>query len=164
MNPSFFTSILLGLTWLLSGCATIMNQGHTGYPVSSVPPGAQVSVNGHSFGGTPMVLAADRGRSHMIRIEKDGCPTFDTIVSSKVSPWVFGNIVLGGLIGLFIDMSTGAMYELDPAHVSIMYGEQNGSCVITGSSSMVVRQISEPPAQNLARTNDPLPYTSSMSH
>jgi hypothetical protein len=37
------------------------------------------------------------------------------------SGWVWGNIVFGGLIGLVVDASTGAMYKLTPEQVHAQF-------------------------------------------
>jgi PEGA domain len=139
--------VIAGLT--LTGCASIANSGYPGYPISTTPPGAQVLVNGHRFGETPIVLAIDRQSSHAIRIERDGCPVFDTMVSSRLSPWVFGNFILGGPLGLIVDLGHNGGYELHPNSLAVMYAEQNGKCVITGSSLVTVQPGSTPltPAQ-----------------
>ena len=34
-----------------------------------------------------------------------------------MSGWVWGNILFGGIIGLIVDASTGAMYKLTPEQV-----------------------------------------------
>lgn len=33
------------------------------------------------------------------------------VIASEVEPWVFGNIILGGLIGAGIDWATGAIHQ-----------------------------------------------------
>lgn len=119
---------------LSTGCATVMSQKYTGYPVTTTPPGATVVVNGYSYKSTPLVLAASRNNPHMIRIERDGCPTFDAVVTSRLNSWVWGNIILGGVIGLMVDLSSEAAYELEPSHLAIQYGEENGKCTIAGSN------------------------------
>ncbi len=39
-------------------------------------------------------------------------------IGQTMSGAAYGNILIGGLIGLMIDSSTGAMYNLDPETVS----------------------------------------------
>jgi len=33
------------------------------------------------------------------------------VIASEVEPWVFGNIILGGLIGVGVDWATGAIHQ-----------------------------------------------------
>ena len=54
----------------------------------------------------------------MIRIELDGYETYETTLTRKVSGWVWGNIVFGGLIGLVVDAAAGGMYKLTPEQIS----------------------------------------------
>ena len=35
----------------------------------------------------------------------------------RTDGWVWGNILLGGLIGLVVDASTGGMYKIEPEQV-----------------------------------------------
>ena len=39
-------------------------------------------------------------------------------LTRKTNGWVWGNIVFGGIIGLIIDASSGAMYKLTPEQVN----------------------------------------------
>ena len=73
-----------------------------------------VSINGQESGTTPLILDLERKNNHIISIELDGYEEYETTLTRKVSGWVWGNIVFGGLIGLVIDASTGGMYELTP--------------------------------------------------
>lgn len=34
-----------------------------------------------------------------------------TVIASEVEPWVFGNLILGGLIGAGVDWATGAIHQ-----------------------------------------------------
>lgn len=142
------TTLAIGALVLSTGCASIMGQNYAGYPVTTTPPGATVIVNGYSYQSTPLVLAASRNNPHMIRIEREGCPTFDAVVTSRMTGWVWGNLIFGGVIGLMIDMASEAAYELHPDHLAVRYGEQNGKCVIAGSNlASMYPPVPPPPLQ-----------------
>jgi len=50
--------------------------------------------------------------SYVIRYELDGYPTREIPLEFKVNGWYWGNLLLGGVIGmLIIDPATGAMYK-----------------------------------------------------
>lgn len=138
------TTLGIGALVLSTGCASIMNNGYSGYPVTTDPPGATVVANGVTFVGTPLVLAAKRDMPHMIRIEREGCPALDTVVSSRLSGWVWGNLLLGGIIGLMMDLGSEAAYELHPNHLAVQYGELHGKCIIAGSSVMGMQLVQQP--------------------
>ena len=130
---------------LFSGCASIMNGTYAGYPVETTPPGANVFVDGHSIGRTPLVIDRDNTRFERIRIEREGCPIYEVQVDPELSPWVLGNVIFGG-VGLLIDISSPRAYERHPDHLTVAYGEQNGQCVILGSNLMMAQPIIQPRA------------------
>ena len=53
-----------------------------------------------------------------VRIELAGYKPYETTLTRKVSGWVWGNIVFGGLIGLAVDAISGGLYNLTPEQVS----------------------------------------------
>lgn len=128
------------------GCASLMNQSNgSGYNIATTPPGAKVTVDGRHWGTTPVVLPLDVFHDHFVRLEREGCPTFDVMVSSRVRPWVFGNLLFGGLIGLLIDASTGAMYELEPDVITLAYEEQGRACTVMNLSPLYATARVVPP-------------------
>ena len=116
--------IALPVIALLVGCASILSDNV--YPVNIVssPDGAYFTVTNRSgmevrSGTTPQVieLKASSGyfkkESYDIVISKDGYQDYSYTLTSTVDGWYWGNILIGGLIGmLIVDPATGAMYKL----------------------------------------------------
>jgi hypothetical protein len=102
----------------LGACASIMHGTHQDVGISSNPTGAQVSVDGQITGKTPIVANLRRKENHIIHLELAGYKPYDTTVTRSVSGWVWGNIVIGGLIGLAVDAISGGLYKLTPEQVS----------------------------------------------
>lgn len=46
----------------------------------------------------------------------------DATLASGIEPWAFGNILLGGIVGLVVDWSTGAAYTYPPQVTVAMRG------------------------------------------
>lgn len=67
---------------------------------------------------TPGKLSLERDRSYDVTFEKPGYLPAHTHVSQEASGAVWGNILLGGLIGICVDFSNGAAYNLEPGTVS----------------------------------------------
>jgi hypothetical protein len=111
---------LLGgvLAGFLSGCGTIIHGGMQDIGINSTPTGATIYVNGQTMGRTPAITKLSRKNTQFVKIELEGYQPFEITLNRGVSGWVFGNIVFGGLIGLVVDASTGAMYKLTPEQVS----------------------------------------------
>jgi hypothetical protein len=105
---------------VLSGCATIT--GGTGpqkIKVASNPPRATVVVDGRPCAMTPTVLRLDRKVVHQILLEKDGYMPTETDLKPTINPWIFGNVVVGGLIGVVVDLATDSERRLSPGTVDV---------------------------------------------
>ncbi|MCX5765610.1 MAG: PEGA domain-containing protein [Gemmatimonadetes bacterium] len=114
---------------LLAGCATIMHGTSQGLGLSSSPTDAKVTVDNKPLGNTPVVATLSRKDTHIIRFEMAGFLPYEATVTRKVSGWVWGNIIFGGLIGLAVDAITGGLYELSPEQVTATLGKQTGANV-----------------------------------
>ena len=121
------------LLTLLSGCATIVSSTKQHVGVSSTPTGADVTVDDQLIGKTPVVANLKRKNIHTIKIEMAGYKPYEIILTKKTNPWILGNIIFGGLIGLAVDAITGAIYKLTPEQVN---------------AQLVKEEITPPTSQN----------------
>jgi hypothetical protein len=103
---------------LASGCATIIHGTHQDVGISSAPTGAEVWVDNIKMGETPVVTKLRRKDAHVVKLVLPGYEPYETTITRSVSGWLWGNIVIGGFIGLGVDAISGGMYRLSPAHVS----------------------------------------------
>lgn len=88
------------------GCATIVANGPDHVPINTTPEGAKVFLNGMPVGRTPMVITPRRSEDFNLRIELEG---YEPIVVSRgksFNGWFLGNILLGGVIGIVVDVAT----------------------------------------------------------
>jgi hypothetical protein len=108
----------------VGSCATVFNGTQQELGFSSSPTGAKVSVNGQSLGVTPLVADLKRKNNHIVRIELEGFQPYETTLTRKVSGWVWGNILIGGLIGLAVDAISGGLYKLTPEQVAATLAAQ----------------------------------------
>ena len=69
---------------------------------------------GSSVAGTPVDVEMKRKRNHLVTISKEGFETENIPVVQDLGGAVWGNIVLGGLIGWGVDATSGAQYNLNP--------------------------------------------------
>lgn len=158
---------VLGVGAALSGCATIVHSGPRSIPVASSPPGAQVSIydrdnNLVMTNTTPFVakLSTKAGyfKSQNYRLEFALAGHAPAVVGldSSVSAWYFGNIVLGGLIGmLIVDPLTGAMYNLTPDKIDQPLTPSQARVIREGKGVLVVlaSQATEQERDNMVRVN-----------
>jgi hypothetical protein len=104
----------------VSGCATVAGgSGPQKVKVESDPPGAAVFVDERPCGVTPTTVALDRNVVHHIRLEKDGYAATAADLKPGVNPWVFGNLLVGGLVGIVIDVATDSERRLYPGGVDV---------------------------------------------
>lgn len=101
----------------LAGCATIIHGTSEQIGIGSTPSGAKVTVGGELLGTTPLIANLKRGDNHTVKIELKGYLPYETTLTKKVSGWVWGNIVFGGLVGLAVDAIDGGLYTLSPKQI-----------------------------------------------
>lgn len=116
---SFATKSVFNLLMIttLTSCCTILHGTKQSVGISSNPSNATVWVDRAFVGNTPVVVEMSRKDNHIVRIELEGYQPFEAVFSKKVSAWVFGNIVFGGLVGLAVDAVSGGIYMLTPDQV-----------------------------------------------
>jgi hypothetical protein len=117
------SAVFLSLA-LLSGCSTIVSDSQ--YPVSITSSPSQADFilknkegkNVHS-GKTPETVTLNassgffQGETYTLILNKDGFDEKTIQIESSLDGWYFGNILLGGWLGmLIIDPVTGAMFKL----------------------------------------------------
>jgi uncharacterized protein YceK len=110
---------LVGLAALLmTGCATVIHGTRQDVGISSTPTGATVTIDNLQSGTTPVFSKLRRKENHVVRLSLPGYQPMDLTLTSSVSGWVWGNVAIGGLIGLAVDAISGGMYKLSPTELS----------------------------------------------
>lgn len=120
--------IALGLT--LPACSTIVEGTDQQVTVITDPSGASCTLSreGSVIGvvnPTPGSIQVDKSKNAIaVRCEREGYqPTAGTL-SSEFEGMTFGNILFGGLIGVAVDASSGAMNEYPPSITLILTPER----------------------------------------
>lgn len=112
---------------ILAACASIIHGTHQDVGITSVPTGAQVTVDNVQSGNTPMVAKLTRKDNHIVRITLPGYQPYDLTLTRGVSGWVWGNLAFGGLIGLAVDAIDGGMYKLTPEQLTATLSTEHAS-------------------------------------
>lgn len=116
------TTLVLVVVPFASGCATIVNGSTQTVEITSDPPGAKAIVlPGGKELMTPAAAFLERKRVHTVLFELDGYQPATGYLDRTASNVTVWNVVLGGLIGILVDHSTGAVFRLipDPLHVDL---------------------------------------------
>jgi hypothetical protein len=114
-NSSLILSLLAAVS--LTSCSTIVNGRYQSVGIASNPSDATVWIDNAYIGQTPLIVDMSRQSDHYVRIELNGFQPYELIFTKKMNAWVFGNIIFGGLIGIVVDVATGAIYKLTPDQV-----------------------------------------------
>lgn len=128
--------LILSISILVSGCASIVSSSNYDVTISSDPSGANFTVTNRSgksifTGATPasVTLGASSGyfknETYTIKLDMPGYQQKVYTLSSTLDGWYWGNLFVGGLIGMLaVDPATGAMYKL-PANVMVKLDESD---------------------------------------
>lgn len=107
----------------LAGCASVMAGGPDRVPVSTNPSGANVFVDNAPVGQTPMMLTLDRSKPKAeVRLELAGFEPITVVREKSINGWIFGNILIGGLIGVVVDAASGNATKFDEDPIAIGFG------------------------------------------
>ena len=122
---------LLGCTLVCcsGGCASIISGREADIAINSNPSQARVAIKNEkgetvATSMTPAKMSLKRTNGifkkaprYSAIIEKPGYQTAKVSINPKLNPWVFGNIALGGVIGLAADSATGAIWKYAPNEI-----------------------------------------------
>ncbi|MBW8815180.1 MAG: translation initiation factor 2 [Caulobacterales bacterium] len=108
----------------LAACATVTRGSDDAWVVNTEPVGAKVETsNGHQCPATPCAIKIKRKSEFTATITKPGYKVATVNVTHKTAnagaAGVAGNVLLGGVIGLGVDMYSGASQDLTPNPVSL---------------------------------------------
>lgn len=139
---------LLLVTLILSSCASIVSESSYPVHITSEPEDTKVKIvdrNGIEVfnGDVPATVELEAGANffkrqvYMLTFSAPGYVTKTIPLQCKVDGWYWGNLLLGGVIGmLIIDPATGAMYKLSQENISTTLEAED-------TSMLIIRDIDE---------------------
>jgi hypothetical protein len=112
-------TLALALCAGAAGCATITRGTAQDFTVESEPVGASVQTsNGFQCASTPCTFHMPRKDGFTVTVSKEGYEPGTATVTSSMSggggAGFAGNIIAGGIIGMGVDATSGAMNDLRP--------------------------------------------------
>ena len=127
--------LILAALFMLTSCATILSGSQKNVNISSSPDNAEIAISNSMgmkvfSGKTPLMIPLPRGESYVVDFSLPGYKPQKVFLTKDINLYFFGNLIFGGLIGLIVDYSTGAMWDIIPdfIHVSLetaSLGEQS---------------------------------------
>lgn len=129
IHRSVCACLSAGMLIALVGCASVVSGRRAEVAFDSNPQHAHVVVRNRdgetiAEADTPAVVSLKRGEGFLkpahytATIAAPGYVPREVAIDPKLNPWVFGNVVFGGLVGAVVDPATGAMWNLTPEEVS----------------------------------------------
>jgi hypothetical protein len=108
---------LVSLMGMLTGCAALFSGGKATMTATSDPEGAEVFVNGVSYGMTPVQFKLKTNQSYKFVFKKEGYQPVERFIENKIGvTWLVLDVLAGG-IPVVIDAATGAWYVLEQQNV-----------------------------------------------
>jgi len=129
---------VLMISIFLTGCASILSKSMYPVTIDSLPTGATILIvdeDGKQIykGTSPTTITLEAGkayfdaREYTVTFSKPGYEEQTAVIKPTIDGWYFGNILIGGLIGmLIVDPITGAMWKL-PSDVRVTLAEEVSS-------------------------------------
>ncbi|WP_366554845.1 hypothetical protein [Aquibaculum sediminis] len=124
---------LLGLLFLTSACSSIVEGTSQTVTINSDPSGATCSLErGGSVvavvNPTPGSVSLGKSKDHVsVNCEKEGYQKAAAPLDSSFQGMTFGNVLFGGLIGVAVDASTGAMHKYPSSVMVLLPPEEFGT-------------------------------------
>lgn len=104
---------------LFCSCATIVNGKKEMFEVRTNPAGATAEIYGQKC-KTPCSFELRRGTNYLVRINKEGYKSKEIPLDGKSTDgWVWGNLMIGGIIGLAVDYGSKAAYDFEPEELDL---------------------------------------------
>lgn len=115
-KTGYIKSIIVGVTTtaFLSSCATIVSGGDPSITITGeVNEPVNITTTNQTYQGVtlPAVVKVKRHKldGQRIQITSENYKFNDIVLEKSVNGWAFGNILLGGVIGLGVDLATNCV-------------------------------------------------------
>lgn len=133
------TAILMAIAFFLSSCASIVSKSTYPVSINTNPSDAKVTITDKKgmqiySGNTPATVPLKAGAGffskaeYQMRLSSPGYDDRIVPITFTIDGWYFGNIVLGGILGmLIIDPATGAMWKIERSFFEETLKQTNAS-------------------------------------
>jgi hypothetical protein len=110
--------VITTVLWM-SGCASIISGTKQQIVFNSEPSEATVYLKKKNkpeiaIGKTPLSTEINRKTRNVI-FRKEGYYDNNYKIDGNINLWYFGNLILGGIPGMTVDLLTGAYIKLEPS-------------------------------------------------
>lgn len=167
MIKTKFNTLIAGLAIISitsSSCATIFGKSNYPVAINSNPTGAKLSITDKKGveiykGNTPanVTFKSSSGyfskAEYQLKFDLDGHEQKIVQLTSKLNGWYFGNLLIGGVIGmLIIDPASGAMYKIDQTQLTENLTKKS-TAQVTELKIIDINSLNEQQKNNLQKLN-----------
>jgi len=111
--------LLIPFVLVTTGCSTILHGSSQSVTIESTPTNAKVRFSNGIKGTTPFTTTLSTKREYIIEVKKEGYESAQAQITKNLrGSTIIGNIFFL-LIGLAVDISTGAAFELSPDYINV---------------------------------------------
>jgi hypothetical protein len=140
-NQTYFRAAILAITaFAATGCATITRGTTQAVTFNSEPSGATVSLSNGERCETPCTMKFKRKFPIAVEFCKAGFKSVNTDVKSQIAgagaAGMAGNVLVGGLIGIGVDATSGATKELVPNPLAVTLETESPGCAAPSFPAM----------------------------
>ena len=154
-NPMRAAALALTLPLLLSSCATVTSLDGGISPTitltSPVTDPVNISTSKDFYENVYFPVKVKVKRHHLngqrIRISSPKWEFDDIVMRAQLNGWVFGNIFIGGLVGLGVDLGTGCVVAPVQTEFNV-YPKEKREVHNTVADSVSVQPTNPAPAEN----------------
>ncbi len=118
VNRKMMLCGLAAVSLMLPACATITRGTSQKFDIDTTPTAANVELSTGQTCVSPCKLKLKRKHGFIVTAKKEGYEPAKAVIDSRVRgggvAGGVGNVVAGGLIGIAVDASSGAMNDLTP--------------------------------------------------
>ena len=116
--------VLISFILLFSNCAAVFTGGQGKLDITSNPHGAEVFINGISYGKTPVRIKLKTNNEYEVTFRKDGYQPVTKRITNKVGAGFVVLDVLLGFVPVIVDAATGAWYKFDQKTINAFLERQ----------------------------------------
>jgi hypothetical protein len=109
--------VIIAIALSQMGCASIITGTSQNIMINSEPSGAKIITDTGLTVITPATIRLPKGRAIVLTAQKDGYEKSTQLLNTSFNGWFLGNILLGGLIGMIVDLADGAYVSFDRSNV-----------------------------------------------
>lgn len=132
MKQKVRITLTLSTTLLLTACASILGGGTSqNLTLQTTPSDASFVVKSSSgiemsSGTGNQSVRLPRKNEYQIELRAPGYQSKNVAVTKSLNGWVWGNFLVGWVVGFAIDFIGGAAYKLEPSLVSVSLDKPRG--------------------------------------